>query len=362
MLVLIEAHRLVLPPARQCYAKVMNKVVLVTGGAGYIGTHTVVELYKAGYSAVIVDNLSNSNSEAVHRVESLVGKTIPFYEADVCDRAAMEKIFTKHKPQAVIHFAGYKAVGESVQLPLKYYRNNIDSTLTLCEVMQAHGVKQLIFSSSCTVYGEPQELPLRETTPVSQLTNPYGRTKSMIEQILRDLTVPDKTWHITLLRYFNPVGAHESGTIGEDPNGVPNCLMPFVAQVAVGRLPKVRVFGGDYDTPDGTGVRDYIHVVDLAKGHVAALNHMPKAGEAQAYNLGTGHGYSVLEIIKVFEKASGKTIAYEIVDRRPGDIALCYADPAEAEHDLNWHAEKTLAQMCEDAWRWQSQNPNGFQK
>jgi UDP-glucose 4-epimerase len=310
---------------------------------------------------VVVDNLSNSSPEALKRVEKITGTPVPLYEIDCTDSKALASIFRKKPIDAVIHFAGLKAVGESTQQPLKYYRNNIDSILSLCEVMQQQGVKRLIFSSSATVYGEPEELPLKETSRTGLgITNPYGQTKHMIEQILRDLVAADPEWQITLLRYFNPVGAHPSGLIGEDPNGLPNNLLPFICQVAVGKIPELNVFGDDYDTPDGTGIRDYIHVVDLAKGHVAALDHAPKAGEAAVYNLGTGEGASVFEIIKSMEKAVGKTIPYEIAPRRPGDLAICYADPHKAKQELKWHTEKTIQDACADAWRWQSRNPNGF--
>ncbi|HET8709092.1 MAG TPA: UDP-glucose 4-epimerase GalE, partial [Candidatus Saccharimonadales bacterium] len=333
--------------------------ILVTGGAGYIGSHTVVELLQEGHDVTVVDNLANSSQESLRRVEQITGRTAKFHKLDLCDKAPLEKLFDDNNFDALIHFAGLKAVGESVARPLDYYHNNIVSTLTLCEVMQAHNVKKLIFSSSATVYGAPDELPLKETSRVGVgITNPYGQTKFMIEQILRDVAVADPDWQITLLRYFNPIGAHVSGLIGEDPNGLPNNLLPFVAQVAVGKLDKVRVFGDDYDTPDGTGVRDYIHVVDLAKGHVAALNHL--APGAAVYNLGTGHGVSVLEIITAFEKAAGRDIPYEVVARRPGDIAACYADCTKANTELGWHTEKSLEDACADAWRWQSTNPNGY--
>lgn len=338
----------------------MNKTILVTGGAGYIGSHTIVELVAAGYAPVVVDNLANSSRKAIERVREITHTPVPFYEIDVRDTKWLRKVFIKHQPTAVIHFAGLKAVGESVHKPLLYYRTNIDATLTLCEVMQETGVKQLVFSSSATVYGVPQELPLREESPRGHIPNPYGQTKAMIEQVLQDLVYADPTWQVSLLRYFNPVGAHESGKIGENPHGIPNNLMPFIAQVAVGRREKLQVFGGDYDTVDGTGVRDYIHVVDLAKGHVAALAHLPTPGKAEVYNLGTGTGYSVLQTMKAFEAACSKSIPYTIVSRRPGDVAACYADPAKAAHELNWRAERSLAQMCADVWRWQSQNPNGY--
>lgn len=335
--------------------------VLVTGGAGYIGSHTAVELVNSGHEVVIVDNLNNSSKEAILRLEKILGKPIPFIELDVCDKEQLDKVFTGYSFDAVIHFAGLKAVGESVQKPLWYYRNNIGSTLSLCEVMQKRGIKKVIFSSSATVYGTPDELPLKETSRVGVgITNPYGQTKFMIEQILSDLVASDPEWQISLLRYFNPIGAHESGLIGEDPNGVPNNLLPYVSQVAVGKLDKIRVFGNDYETPDGTGVRDYIHVVDLAKGHVAALEHLPSKGMAEAYNLGTGQGTSVLELIHAFEKACSKELPYEVVDRRPGDIAACYADASKAEKELNWKAGKTIEEACRDSWNWQSQNPNGY--
>lgn len=335
--------------------------ILVTGGAGYIGSHTIIELVANGHDVVVVDNFSNSNPEALKRVEEITGKQIESHNFDLRDKATLSELFDTHTFDAVIHFAGLKAVGESVQKPLEYYRNNLDSTLVLCEVMQQHDVKQLVFSSSATVYGTPEELPLKETSLTGVgITNPYGQTKFMIEQILQDIAVADPEWRITILRYFNPVGAHESGRIGEDPNGTPNNLLPYVSQVAVGKLDTVRIFGDDYDTPDGTGVRDYIHVVDLAKGHVAALE---RAKDSVAiYNLGTGQGVSVLEIIRAFQEASGKEIPYEIVMRRPGDIASCYADSTKAEVKLDWHAEKTIADACADAWHWQSTNPNGYDK
>lgn len=333
--------------------------ILVTGGAGYIGSHTLIELINQGHTPVVIDNLVNSSREALTRVEKIVGKSIDFHEIDVCDREELSKVFDTYQFNAVVHFAGLKAVGESVEKPLLYYRNNLVSTLTLCEVMQERGVKNLVFSSSATVYGTPEELPLKETSRVGiGITNPYGQTKYMIEQILRDVAIADPTWKITILRYFNPIGAHESGMIGEDPNGIPNNLLPYIAQVAVGKLEKVRVFGDNYDTADGTGVRDYIHVVDLARGHVAALGHMREGVEV--YNLGTGKGVSVLEMIKAFERAAGKSIPYEVVDRRPGDVAACYADCSKANKELEWQAEKTLDDACIDSWHWQSQNPNGF--
>jgi UDP-glucose 4-epimerase len=334
--------------------------ILVTGGAGYIGSHTVIELIRNNHSVVIIDNFSNSCPEAIKRLNQITGQEISFYDGDVCKKEVLRTVFKENTIDAVIHFAGLKAVGESVEKPLAYYRNNIDSSLSLCEVMQESGVKKLIFSSSATVYGNPEKVPLRETSRTGVgITNPYGQTKYMIEQILRDVAVADPQWEITSLRYFNPIGAHESGMIGEDPNDIPNNLMPYITQVAVGRLDKLHVFGDDYDTPDGTGVRDYIHVVDLAKGHVAALNHM-KSGEMSVYNLGTGSGVSVLETIHAFEKVSGKTIQYDITARRAGDIATCYADASKAERELNWHTEKTLEEACADSWHWQSKNPNGY--
>jgi UDP-glucose 4-epimerase len=337
----------------------MAERILVTGGAGYIGSHTVLELLEAGYDVTVVDNLSNSSEESLKRVQEITGKQVDFVKADLCDPAAVEDLFGEQNFDAVIHFAGLKAVGESVSKPLLYYRNNIDSTLVLCEVMQKHGVKKLVFSSSATVYGTPEELPLKETSRVGVgVTNPYGQTKFMIEQMLRDLAVADPSWQITVLRYFNPIGAHASGKIGEDPNGIPNNLLPFVAQVAVGKRDMVQVFGDDYDTPDGTGVRDYIHVVDLAKGHLAALEHLHDGVET--YNLGTGTGVSVLEVIKAFGEAAGKEIPYKVVERRPGDVASNYADCTKAARQLGWKAEKTLADACADSWRWQSGNPNGY--
>jgi len=334
--------------------------ILVTGGAGYIGSHTIIELLTNGHEVVVVDNLVNSSRESLKRVEEITGKTIPFYELDLRDKPALEHVFSNHSIDAAIHFAGLKAVGESVAKPLDYYSNNIDSTLVLLEAMKNHNVKKLIFSSSATVYGTPEQLPLLETSQTGVgITNPYGQTKYMIEQILRDVSLSDESMEITLLRYFNPVGAHESGKIGEDPLGVPNNLLPYVAQVAIGKLEKVQVFGGDYDTPDGTGIRDYIHVVDLVKGHIAALTHS-KPG-VQTYNLGTGVGISVLELIAAFSLATEKEIPYQIVDRRPGDVASYYADATKASDELEWKTEKTLAEACKDSWRWQSNNPHGYQ-
>lgn len=334
--------------------------VLVTGGAGYIGSHTCVELLNAGYEVVVVDNLCNSSREALARVEEITGKSVTFYEKDLLDRDAVENIFEKESIDCVIHFAGLKAVGESVHKPLEYYYNNVTGTLILCDVMRKHSVKSLVFSSSATVYGSPKTVPIKEDFPLS-VTNPYGRTKLMIEEILRDLYVSDSEWKIILLRYFNPIGAHKSGRIGENPKGIPNNLMPYITQVAVGKLPCLGVFGNDYDTPDGTGVRDYIHVVDLAIGHVKALEKLAGLeGGVLTYNLGTGRGYSVLDMVKNFEKASGVPIPYEIKPRRPGDIAVCYADPTRAKEELGWEATRDLEEMCEDSWRWQKNNPNGY--
>lgn len=333
--------------------------ILVTGGAGYIGTHTLIELIKNNHSPVVVDNLSNSSVEAIKRVEKITGTTVPFHKLDVRNREELEKVFLHYNFDAIIHFAGLKSVGESVKKPLDYYTNNIDSTLVLLEAAKEHSVKKIIFSSSATVYGIPEELPLKETSRIGYgITNPYGQTKFMLEQILKDVSASDASFEVTLLRYFNPVGADESGTIGEDPNDIPNNLLPYVSQVAVGKLEKVSVYGNDYDTPDGTGVRDYIHVVDLARGHVAALDHS-KPG-VEVYNLCTGKGTSVIELIGAFSKAAGKEISYQIVDRRPGDVGSCYASPKKANEELGWFAEKSIEDACEDSWRWQSQNPNGF--
>lgn len=331
--------------------------ILVTGGAGYIGSHTCIELLKCGCSVVVIDNLCNSQKESLRRVENITGKKVKFYLGDINDRTVLKQIFSENKIDAVIHFAGLKAVGESVEKPLEYYSNNIGGTFVLLDEMRNAGVKTIIFSSSATVYGAPKSVPVREDFPLST-TNPYGSTKLMIERILTDLCVPDKEWNVTLLRYFNPIGAHESGLIGENPKGIPNNLMPFITQVATGKLKKLRVFGNDYPTPDGTGVRDYIHVVDLAKGHVAALKN--KETGVHIYNLGTGIGYSVLDIVKAFEKASGVEIPYDIVARRAGDIAEVYADPSKALNELGWKAELTIDDMCKDSWRWQSHNPDGY--
>ncbi len=334
--------------------------ILVTGGAGYIGSHTCIELISAGHDVVILDNLMNSKAEAVNRVCELSNKQIPFYKTDLLNKTDVEKVFQTEKFDAVIHFAGLKAVGESVSIPLKYYHNNITGTLYLCEIMAKHNVKQLVFSSSATVYGDPHKVPIMENFPLSA-TNPYGRTKLMIEEILRDLFTADKTWRISLLRYFNPVGAHRSGRIGEDPNGIPNNLVPYISQVAIGKRKELSVYGNDYPTPDGTGVRDYIHVVDLAIGHVKALAKLAEGPGVYTYNLGTGNGYSVLDMVKAFEKASGRQIPYKITGRRAGDIATCYADPAKAQKELGWTAKLGIDKMCEDTWRWQSQNVNGYE-
>lgn len=334
--------------------------ILVTGGAGYIGSHTCVELLQAGYEPVVVDNLCNSKEEAIRRVARIAGRALTFYQADVRDRAALRAIFGLHRIEAVVHFAGLKAVGESIEKPLLYYDNNVSGTLALCEVMAEAGVKRIVFSSSATVYGNPHVVPIREDFPVGAATNPYGHSKFMVEQMLRDLPVADTFWRIGLLRYFNPVGAHPSGLIGEDPNGIPNNLMPYIAQVAVGRRPHLNVFGNDYPTPDGTGVRDYIHVVDLARGHVAALRYLERHTGVVTVNLGTGRGYSVLEMARAFEAASGRPVPYRIVERRAGDIARCYADPTLAALLLGWRAELGLEAMCRDSWRWQSGNPEGF--
>lgn len=336
--------------------------ILVTGGAGYIGSHTCVELLNLGHEVVVVDNLCNSSEESLNRVEKITGKRPVFYQVDLLDREGLEAVFAKETVDAVIHFAGLKAVGESVAKPLEYYHNNITGTLILCDVMRNHGVKRIIFSSSATVYGDPAFVPITEDCPKGKITNPYGQTKSMLEQILTDLHTADPEWSVILLRYFNPVGAHKSGLIGEDPAGIPNNLTPYITQVAVGKLKEVGVFGDDYDTPDGTGVRDYIHVVDLAIGHVKALNKLMEDNAVRIYNLGTGHGYSVLDMIKAFSKACGKEIPYVIKPRRPGDIATCYADPALAKKELGWEAERGLEEMCEDGWRWQSNNPNGYRQ
>ena len=333
--------------------------ILVTGGAGYIGSHTCLELLEAGYEVTVVDNLSNSSEESLKRVRGLSGKSLEFHEVDLLDKEALNAVFKKSSPDAVIHFAGLKAVGESVTIPLRYYHNNVTGTLTLCEVMGSHDVKSIVFSSSATVYGDPKRVPITEDFPVSP-TNPYGRTKLILEHILKDLYQADKAWNVVLLRYFNPVGAHPSGLIGEDPDGIPNNLLPYIAQVAVGKLPKLQVFGNDYPTNDGTGIRDYIHVVDLSIGHISALAKLFSDPGVVTYNLGTGQGYSVLEMVRAFEKACGKKIPYSIVARRPGDIATCYADPSLANVEMGWSATKGIDEMCADMWEWQSKNPDGY--
>lgn len=333
--------------------------ILVTGGAGYIGSHAAVELLDSGYDIVVVDNLSNSKMEAINRVKELTGKDFPFYEVDLLNYDALNEIFNKHSIDSVIHFAGLKAVGESVQMPLTYYHNNITGTLNLCKIMSDHNVKKLVFSSSATVYGYTKQVPIVETSPLSA-TNPYGRTKLMIEEILRDLYQSDDSWSIALLRYFNPIGAHKSGRIGESPNGIPNNLMPYISQVAVGKREKLYVFGNDYDTHDGTGVRDYIHVVDLVRGHIKALEYLNDFAGVEAFNLGTGTGYSVLDLVKTFSEVNNVEIPYEITDRRPGDVAISYANPEKAMRELNWKAEYDLRTMCKDTWNWQLQNPNGY--
>ena len=334
--------------------------ILVTGGAGYIGSHACVELLNAGYEVEVVDNLSNSKEEALRRVQEITGKSLKFYKADLLDAEALDTIFKQESIDAVMHFAGLKAVGESVSIPLHYYHNNITGTLLLCKAMQKYGVKNMVFSSSATVYGDPSRVPITEDFPLSA-TNPYGQTKLMIEQILRDLYKSDNSFNIAILRYFNPVGAHKSGLIGEDPKGIPNNLVPYITQVAAGKLDELKVFGNDYPTPDGTGVRDYIHVVDLVLGHLKALDKLMTNPGVVTYNLGTGKGYSVLEMVNAFRKVTGKPIPYKIVDRRPGDIASCYADPSKANKELGWRATRGLEEMCQDAWRWQSNNPNGYE-
>lgn len=335
--------------------------ILITGGAGYIGSHTAIELLNAGYEVVVYDNLCNSSRESIRRVEELTGKKVQFYEGDILDAAALTEMFKAESIEAVIHCAALKAVGESVKKPLAYYQNNITGTLTMLDVMCKVGVKNIVFSSSATVYGDAEIIPITESCPKGQCTNPYGWTKSMMEQIMTDLQKADPEWNVVLLRYFNPVGAHKSGRIGEDPKGIPNNLMPYISQVAVGKLEKLGVFGDDYDTPDGTGVRDYIHVVDLAVGHVKAIGKIKDKEGLSVYNLGTGVGYSVLDMVKAFGKACGKEIPYEIKPRREGDIAVCYANPAKAKAELGWEAVRGLDEMCEDTWRWQSMNPNGYE-
>ena len=334
--------------------------ILITGGAGYIGSHTALELLKEGYEVVVYDNLCNSSQESMKRVEELTGKTITFYEGDILNAETLKAMFEKEQVDAVIHCAALKAVGESVRKPLEYYQNNITGTLTLMKVMREVGVKNIVFSSSATVYGNPETMPITEDCPKGQCKNPYGCTKSMMEQIMTDVQAADPEWNVVLLRYFNPVGAHESGRIGEDPKGIPNNLLPYVAQVAIGKLECLGVFGDDYDTPDGTGVRDYIHVVDLAVGHVKALKKLEEKPEVRVYNLGTGHGYSVLDVVHAFEKACGHEVKYQIKPRRAGDIAMCYCDPTKAKEELGWEAQYGIEEMCQDSWRWQSQNPDGY--
>lgn len=334
--------------------------ILVTGGAGYIGSHTCVQLLENNDEVVVIDNLYNSCEEALNRVEEITGKTLTFYESDLLDQARLEEIFEKERPEAVIHFAGYKAVGESVEKPIEYYHNNITGTLLLCDVMRKYDCKKIVFSSSATVYGDPAFVPITEECPKGEITNPYGQTKGMIEQILMDIQKSDPAWNVTILRYFNPIGAHHSGRIGEDPKGIPNNLVPYIAKVAVGKLEKLGVFGDDYATHDGTGVRDYIHVVDLAAGHVCALQHMKEG--VSIYNLGTGQGYSVLDVVKAYGKACGKEIPYEIKPRRAGDIATCYSDPSKAQKELGWTAKYGIEEMCRDSYHWQSNNPDGYQK
>ena len=333
--------------------------ILVTGGAGYIGSHTCVELLKAGHGVVVIDNLSNSKAVVFDRIERICGRRPVFHEEDVCDRDKVAEILAKHGIEAVIHFAGLKAVGESVEQPLLYYRNNVTGSLSLFSAMMETGVRSLVFSSSATVYGDPPSVPIHENFPLLP-ANPYGHSKLMVERILRDLVVADDSWHIALLRYFNPVGAHESGLIGEEPEGIPNNLMPYISQVAGGRRKELQIFGGDYPTPDGTGVRDYIHVVDLASGHIAALDWLQQHRGVHTFNLGTGQGNSVLDVVRAFEAASGRPVSYRIVDRRPGDIALCYADASRAERELGWKAQRGLDEMCRDAWNWQKNNPRGY--
>lgn len=338
------------------------KRILVTGGAGFIGSHTIVELQTAGYEVVVVDNLCNSSPIALERVKQITGQPVAFYQVDIRDRKGLEQVLETHPCDACIHFAGLKAVGESVEKPWEYYENNIAGTLVLLDVLREKKCKNIIFSSSATVYGDPAEIPITEKCPKGQCTNPYGWTKSMLEQVMMDMQHADKEWNIVLLRYFNPIGAHPSGTIGENPNGIPNNLMPYVTQVAIGRRPELGVFGNDYDTADGTGVRDYIHVVDLARGHVAALKAIDRGCGLAIYNLGTGHGYSVLDVVKAFEKVNGVKVPYAIKPRRAGDIATCYSDPTKAERELGWKAEFGIEEMCRDSWNWQRKNPNGFEK
>ena len=339
----------------------MNKTILVTGGAGYIGSHTLIELHQAGYNMVVVDNLVNSKREAITRVEEIIGTTIPFYEIDVRDAQALGTVIARHNPAACIHFAGLKAVGESVEKPLEYYQNNMVSTFVLLDELRKHNCKNIIFSSSATVYGNPAIIPITEECPKGQCTNPYGQTKSMLEEVMIDLQRADNEWNIVLLRYFNPIGAHPSGRIGENPNGIPNNLMPYITQVAVGKREQLGVFGNDYDTPDGTGVRDYIHVVDLARGHVSALQAIERNCGLAIYNLGTGRGYSVLDIVKAFERVNNVKVPYQIMPRRAGDIATCYSDPTKARTELGWQAQYGIDEMCRDSWTWQKNNPNGYE-
>ena len=335
--------------------------ILLTGRAGYIGRHTIIEMDKTQHSLVVVDNLYNSNPKALERVGEIIGKQIPFYKADIRDAEAMAKVFEAEKPEAVIHFAGLKAVGESVAKPLEYYHNNMTGTFILLDVMRNHGCKNIIFSSSATVYGDPAIIPITEQCPKGHCTNPYGQTKSMLEEVLMDVQKADKEWNVVILRYFNPIGAHQSGKIGENPNGIPNNLMPYITQVAIGKRPELGVFGSDYDTHDGTGVRDYIHVCDLAAGHVCALKAIQRNCGLGIYNLGTGHGYSVLDVVKAFEKANGVPVKYSLKPRRPGDIATCYCDPTKAKEELGWQAQYGIEEMCRDAWNWQKNNPNGYE-
>ena len=334
--------------------------ILLTGGAGYIGSHTIIELDKAGHSVVVVDNLVNSKEEAIRRVEKIIGKPVPFVKADVRDRAAMEEIFKTYSIDAVIHFAGLKAVGESCEKPLEYYENNMNATFVLLDVMRKNGCKNIIFSSSATVYGDPAQIPITEACPKGHCTNPYGQTKSMLEEVMIDVQKADPEWNVVLLRYFNPIGAHKSGLIGENPNGIPNNLMPYITQTAIGIRKELGVFGNDYDTPDGTGVRDYIHVCDLASGHVAALQAIDRKCGLAIYNLGTGHGYSVLDVVNAFQKANGLKVPYVIKPRRPGDIATCYCNPAKAKAELGWEAQYGIEDMCRDSWNFQKNNPKGY--